>query len=217
MSDICTFRLTIHGGDKARLSELSAFLKTAIEDAPEGDYADFYLSVHKLWSDMDKDTWLEVHASGGGEVLEVRSSEEGGHEVIYFGSSPYCPPLEFLKRLSKQFPDLELVLGGTTDHELFERWKAKSGELVRITMGMEWIRYGIAVVFVRDGQDLDTPEFETGVNYERHQEVPEISPEDIVRRCENAYDFFCPGRECPAVANGTLLTRAEEFLKTLRE
>ena len=220
MSDMCTFRLTIHGGDKARLSELSAFLTTAIETAPEEDYADFYLSVCKLWPDMNKEhnhTRLEVHAWDDGDVLEVKSSEKGGYEVICFGSSPDCPPLDVLARLSKQFPDLDLELGGTTEHELFEKWKAKAGELLPIRIGMEWVRYGIEAVFVRDGQDLDTPEFETNANYERHQEVPEISPKEIVERCGCAYDFFRPERECPGVANGTLLARAEEFLKTLRE
>ena len=91
--------------------------------------------------------WRDRQRRNGGKNLPV---------LVMRGESKWVPPGPLVDRLSTRFPELSFVYGGTTEHELYERWEAENGGHrqtdERRNNGDEVIWY------IRNGELLDPPE-----------------------------------------------------------
>ena len=218
MANVCEFGLAVKGSEST-LNELKAFLSTALEPCPGGYYGEFVLMLNQLWPDINKDenhyfVGLDCYREEGQPIVGP-ILEDGIHNLYLGGASKWCPPLGLMDRLSTMFPDLTFSLHGTTEHEQVEEWTGKAGELTVVEMWSRWLRGYVSIVYVRNGEDLDPPEFE---GWEPGQErgAPYFSAEELVKNCVSIHNFFRPDRECPGAENGALLASAEKFVRRLQ-
>ena len=136
MANVCDFGLTIKGPE-SKLSELKAFLTSALEACPGGYYGNFVLCVNQLWPDIDKEgehTFVGLDDCRKGRPTTGPTAEADEYVLHLGGASKWCPPLRLMERLSGAFPEVDFHLAAITEDE-FQRavdrteWRMHAVEL----------------------------------------------------------------------------------------
>ena len=153
MANVCDFTITVTGPVED-LQQIKDFLKPAIEACEGGYYGEYILNVEGLLpSSAEAHRWLALTGKYRGKDWNLaenvddlfefsniqNATDEQNDESItsqscvqFGGASKWCPPLDFVAELSKKFPELQFDCSGTTEHEEYECWEGRNGELAEL-------------------------------------------------------------------------------------
>jgi hypothetical protein len=121
------------------------------------------------------------------------------------GASKRATWLTLLDRLSTQYPHLTLRLSAAGPYGRHEKWTAHNGALAASEMCCNLIAPDLRIVYIRNGQLLDPPEF-------AGESPVEITTADLLRICESTWRAVYPDRDCPGEKSGALWKKAEAYV-----
>jgi hypothetical protein len=166
MANVCDYFISTGGEDVIATWRVKALLAPALEHVPGGFYGDYVLRLDVLFPDLDEHehSWIALNSarpSRGKVQIEDGIFSFGADGSLHMsGASKWEPPIAFVERLSRLFPGLTFEVGGTTEHEFYERWECREGVSKRIDAWMDHFTEGRRVVYARDGVEYDPPEVE---------------------------------------------------------
>jgi hypothetical protein len=111
-----------------------------------------HLGIDGTINDGDYPEWFEKWC----DRRQRASSEPDLPVLLMNGESKWAPPGTLVDRLSTRYPELSFVYGGTTEHELYERWEAKNGRH-RQTDERHDSRNEV-IWYIRNGEVMEPPE-----------------------------------------------------------
>lgn len=128
MANICNVSLIVAGPTDV----LEAFREMVVRDTEpigEGPFADeFILTLKKeSWGDLEgTHDFLWIKTFDHHNCQRVLGPAAPIHdELRIHGESKWAAPAVFAQRIIDRFPDLEVDLHGTTEHEDYEHWQSE--------------------------------------------------------------------------------------------
>lgn len=130
MANVCTFKLKVKGPPIQRRAFRTAVEKH-VERIKEGPFAGEYIVMldPSIWGRLEYDRFFWGLPHDGEQPGFIQPIEDG---LEITGESKWSPPLEFMDRASRMFPELSFDLTSNTEHELYEQWVGQEGEVAQV-------------------------------------------------------------------------------------
>jgi hypothetical protein len=136
MANICRFGVEVIG-DPRQVQALKQFVERGVKEIPEAQFEKHVLRIDQPYHDLQEGdhefVWLDDSNPCPPNNNEFAKADGAfwfnpeHNRMRLHGTSKWAPPGALVERLSRAYPDLVFVYGGTTEHEVSEQWTCKGG------------------------------------------------------------------------------------------
>src|SRR4051794_12923552 len=123
VANICEFTLRVYGP----VWELDQFFTAVEQSAPVAMPGHFVLELYP-----ESEEWCVLmpwYYADGQQIKDGRPARKVADSVLLEGESRWTPPTWLIEASSAQFPSLAFDLRCTTEHELYQHFTAKDGQV----------------------------------------------------------------------------------------